>query len=239
MLMHLSLTVLIVMSVVGAEYIQKYIEGIFLERKGPPYFHAVMNNNGNYSVLSRQMRELPGVANMILMDDEEMRQKTRNILDSANLKEIDGIELNLVGFKVIFEKNLKLKSMELIRQYLEKIAGKDYLTIGSIKDLENQDKGTLWVEHMSFLITLFLCLMWFFVNSVVSNEIKKSAYIVEQFQRRKTVALKTYMISVALFIITPFLVVFPFFNLPSFPLINVSLMIILGSLNYRKIVWHG
>ena len=239
MFIHTGLLLLIILSVIGADRIQHQVESLFFSWEERPYFYAVMSKREDYADISKKMGELPGVRETFLVESEEIHRRTREALAGTQSEHLGHMKSNLVGFKVIFERNLKLKSMKLIQRYLGKIAKEGPMTVGAIKNYRAGMGENVWIENASVLATLILCLLWLVVNYTASKGIKERAYIVEQFQRKKTVALKTYMASIGLLILIPTTIVFPFVHLPFFVSITVAAMIVLGALNYREVKWQG
>ena len=238
MFVHTGLLLLIILSVVGSDHIQQRAESFFFSVEGSPYFYAVVSGKEDSPRITEKMRELPGVREVSLVESKEIQQKTREALAGTQAEYLGRIKSNFLGFKVVFERNLKLKSMKLIRRYLERLVQEGPVTVGSIKNYRAGMGENIWITNAGAIVTLVLCLLWLIVNYTASKGIRERAYLVEQFQRKKTVALKTYLASMGLLIFVPTTVMFPFVNLSFIVSLGVMAMIIIGAINYREVKWQ-
>lgn len=169
------------------------------------YFHALLAGDKNHQRISRKLRELPGVERVEVLGKEIVAKKVRRLLSGIDL-DIDSelMDMNYSGLKVVFSRGLEKRSQELIRDYLERLVGKSSVTLGvtrqsnSLWDKVNQKIRFIskWGPYPVMAAMLLLWLAGFFS---FNKELKKEAYLIETYQRRKAVQIKMAMSGVALF----------------------------------------
>ncbi|MBT3583532.1 MAG: hypothetical protein HN509_01390 [Halobacteriovoraceae bacterium] len=161
------------------------------------YFHALVSGKENQNWISRKLKELPGVHYVQILGKKKVEGRAKNILKGLNFTGSSTLfNIDFSGLKVIFKKNLALRSQNLIRNYLSRLVGAEKLTLGATKD---PDPGLLqksyWIrvlrEKGSWGVTglYFLALIGLFY--LLSVRISRATYLVGQFQRRENVFPKT------------------------------------------------
>ena len=238
-LLHFGLLVLIALSVIKAISIQKFVYSTLASRKDNPHFYAIMSKAINHSRISRKIAELPGIKKVVLIDSGRLSQETHKILSSVELVELGTGNLDLVGLNVIFQRGLKQQSMKLVQSYLKRLVKTETLVIGDIKNVDNRETSSLFITYASVFLTAVLCFFWLIINHLMAKKIQQKAYIVEQFQRKKFVALKAYAFSTIFLIIIPSIVAVIFIKIPFFSLALALLALGLGAVNYKTVKWQG
>ena len=105
-------------------------------------------------------------------------------------------EKKYTGVKIYFEKGLSLKGQELIKKYLSRFIGSKKIVLGKtiaeknykIKKQKSEEKvkSIFW-----FYNVLPLFILWMISFKLLGKIIKKRSYLIENFQRRNNVYLKT------------------------------------------------
>ena len=235
--LHFGLLSLIILNVLKANSIQKFVYLTFTENKEHPHFYAIMTKDINHSKIFEKLLKLPGIKNVELVDNNYIARQTESILSDLELNDLGNDSFDFIGIKVIFERAIKKKSMKLVQDYLKKITTKGHLIIGDIKNTSTNKNQSFIITHASIMMTSILCFFWLIINHQMAEKIRRNAYIVEQFQRKTSVALKTYTLTFFTFIAVPFLGAISFINVPILSLCLIFLVLVLGAIKYRATKW--
>lgn len=174
----------------------KKIRKISQASKANPYFNALVDTKSSFEKIRRKMKQLPGVLNVItsgkLRVDSEISQLRKTFGDDA-LPGIDHLKFNRI--KVEMSHGLGKKNQQLIQEYLTRLVGKESITIGSLKKPgQGHDKVALlslvnaWGVPLIFGTMLVLWCISFFH---LAYNTKKKFFVIENFQRKKLVSVKT------------------------------------------------
>jgi hypothetical protein len=161
--------------------------------KGPSFF-ALISSDQDYLNIQRKLISLPGISSVMILEKEAVKEQTKKLVDNFQLKDEDLGFLNFIALEVIFDKNITLRGQELIRNYLIKLAGENNVTLGKINFPPEKDGIKSLLDFINiggeWAMGLFFGCMWFFALLILKKEVKKSAYLIEQFQRKKSVEIK-------------------------------------------------
>lgn len=160
-----------------------------------PYFNALVDDKVSFSKIKRKMSQLPGVITIsshgqLNASDEIERLKAAyggDILQSLS-------ELNYKKLKIEVSQGLKPKSLKLIREYLVRLVGKESVTVGEFKfpSINRSKVKLIEVIQTGGVPALMLILGFLFCFSLAlfMKPLKKHAFIIENFQRKKSVSLR-------------------------------------------------
>tara|TARA_R110000868_G_scaffold201748_1_gene449265 strand:- start:8355 stop:9134 length:780 start_codon:yes stop_codon:yes gene_type:complete len=159
-----------------------------------PYFHALISTRQNISWISRKLRELPGVERVEVLSKEKLNQQVQSLLSGMDGEIAQAVgEMELAGVKVVTRSELEERSITLIKEYLTRLSGTD-TTVGAtvFPPKKKTATGFVWQAWISEIIVATIFFLW--AASVMSfiTPVRKSSYLVEQFQRRRGVAMKTW-----------------------------------------------
>ncbi len=164
------------------------------------YFYALISSQHSAEQLRRKLIALPGVRRIQILAPEAIGKKAQSLLDGHDLdfkKEL--AQMNYFGLKIVLSEKIKPRAQQLIGDYLVRLVRDQDIILGNIKRFglaSNTSQLLEWVRKVgSFLAVGLLFLAWFFAGVWILGPIKKMAYVVEQFQRRSHVALKTYAVA--------------------------------------------
>ena len=161
--------------------------------KGPS-FYALISSGQDYLNIQRKLISLPGISSVKILEKETLKNQTEKIMKNFQLANEDVGIFDFIGLEVMFDKNINDRGQELIKNYLTKLAGDNNITMGkttippekdnikSIMDFINQ--GGWWA------VSLIFSFLWIFSLLIFKKEVKKSSYLIEQFQRKSLVELK-------------------------------------------------
>jgi hypothetical protein len=210
-----------------------------------PYFHALVDSKVNLPRIIRKLNDLPGIESIQTVPKEEVAKKLKTVLASIDLQEeVNSSSFSYNSLKVTFLKNLRVKSQTLIRDYIVRLAGDDNISLSAVKGESEENKSILKLKKilvkwsmplgvMAFLSIFFPCLILF------NSELRASSYLVENYQRRSFVALKTQIFSMLLFFT---LILILDIVLNEFSPLKIGVMalpfLLAPSLNLKKYVWH-
>jgi hypothetical protein len=161
--------------------------------KGPSFF-ALISSDQDYLNIQRKLVSLPGISSVMILEKDEVKEQTKKLVENFQLKDEDLGFLNFIAVEVIFDKNITVRGQELIRNYLIKLAGENNVTLGKINFPPENDGIKSLLDFINiggeWAVALIFGFMWFFALFILRKEVKKSAYLIEQFQRKNFVEIK-------------------------------------------------
>lgn len=172
--------------------------------KDESYFHVLIPLGQNHSSVRRKLSDLPEINRVELMNKEKMQSKISKIVSNLNAKSdhFEELELELVGLKVIFNDGVELKSRKLIREYTMRLSDSSSSTLGKIKEAK---KITPFASSMKVLranwlsiIFGFSLLFWLILFILFSQDLKNKFILLNSFQRRKSIEVKTFLAGIGL-----------------------------------------
>lgn len=197
--------------VIGLHFSSNIVDHIELataKTARPAFFHALIDNKENYSRVSRKLRSLPGVRNVEVFSPEKMEEEAKKILKDLDVASSAGLlELGQAGLKIIFESNVQIKSMELVRDYLLRLVGEENITFGDIINENVSDRKESWssvlTENMQWFFIGIVFILWLLINMIYARVFNNQIYLIQNFQRRKNISLKLYFASGFILIAVP------------------------------------
>lgn len=193
-LLGLMTFALLVLQVPVTQEIEKFTQG---ESKNA-YFHALVSGRENHARISRNLMNLPGVETVEILSENLIKEQVKEIIGSISVDIPENLfQLNYAGLKIIFSEGLKANSQVLIRDYLQRLVGDSQVTMSAVKQVNNEKKIGFWklyIEKYGFWVLWFVVLSsWLAVSLFFIQGLRKQAYLLEQFQRRKNVGAKMYI----------------------------------------------
>ena len=160
-----------------------------------PYFNALVDDKVSFSKIKRKMSQLPGVS-AITSHGQLNATKEIDRLKAAYGGDIlqSLSQLSYKKLKIEVAEGLKPKSLKLIREYLVRLVGKESVTVGEFKYPSLSKSKIRLIETIQLvgvpaLNTLFIFLFGFSLFLMI-KPLKKHAFIIENFQRKKSVGLQ-------------------------------------------------
>jgi hypothetical protein len=161
--------------------------------KGPS-FYALVSENEDYLNIQRKLISLPGISSVKILEKDKVKEQTEKIMESFQLKNEELGTINYIGLEVMFDKNINDRGQELIKNYLLKLAGESNITIGKTNYLPEKDNIKSLMDFINaggiwFISSLF-GIFWVFSLIIFKKEVKRASYLIEQFQRKRSVEFK-------------------------------------------------
>lgn len=175
------------------------------------------------------MSQLPGVFKVEILSETQIKEEVKNVLGSLQVDMTDSsLDLNYAGTKIIYTKELKPRAQELVRDYLTHLVGEGNITLGNIKTSDQiSDKRAQFINVIkSWGYSLYLFIIFiFWVISLLSVRVKiaEASYLLENYQRKRKVGLKTALNGLTLIFILSVAVTFVL-GMPQF----INLLVALG-----------
>lgn len=207
-----------------------------------PYFHALISSKQNSSWVARKLRELPGVEGVEVLPEKELSEQVRQLLAGMDHEVVQAVgDMQLAGLKVIARPELETRSIDLIKDYLVRLTGKE-TTVGAtvIASKATKVATPLWHKYAVEIFLAFLGLIWSSIVMSLSRPLRRNAYLIEQFQRRRGVAMKTWMTVVFFAVIVGVGSAFIWHPPEVLPLVMCS-VVIFGTIFFqaRRVSWEG
>ncbi len=165
--------------------------------KQNPYFHALIDGKENHARISRNLTEIPGVEKVEILPQAEIQAQVQSILTDLKVTiPADMNQLNYNGIKVFLSQGIKDHGQNLIRDYLTRLAGESNITLGNIVNLALPivpTKFKFFYDYLQYITIALFFVFWFVSFRMIEQPIQKNSYLIEQFQRRKKVSVKTYL----------------------------------------------
>lgn len=197
------LTFLCIGLISNFDYFQHRISNILPKIENQHYFNALVSNEVQLEFLKRKISELPGVIGFETVARDIQKKHIQKLNQEVNLtKEEMGEFSKMVSVQVSMTPELNQSSINLIREYMQRLAGSDNVVLGSVnKKLNNEFIFKNIIEiikvwPLQILISVSL-LFWIISFLTVRFEMNRIAFIIESFQRKKNVAFKlmlTFMV---------------------------------------------
>lgn len=196
------LTIALVVTVSNYDSFKTRISHALPSIQNEYYFNALVDGDLNTNSISRKISGLPGVKGIEAISATKSLAVTNQLKDTLDLdkQEITSI-ISMKGLKVILDEKVSSSSIDLIREYLVRLTGKDHVVLGAVrKKIANNQS---WKEVMSelkkrplqVLITV-LALFWSVAFLAVKRNLRQISYLIEKFQRKKNVAVKMYFTNI-------------------------------------------
>jgi hypothetical protein len=164
-----------------------------------PYFNALVSNDINLESVLRKMKYLPGVKMVSLNKNPTIKKEIEELKNKFGASVVQSLStLNYRKLKIELEKGIHAKNQNLIREYLTKLVGKNSLTMGSVKNprkikLDKSD-SLLKILNWGGMYIIFISGIMFLISSILlSKQMNDISYLIEKFQRKKSVKLKIFM----------------------------------------------
>lgn len=184
--------------------------------KQNPYFHALIDGRQNHSRISRNLTDIPGVEKVEILPQEEIQAQVQSILTDLKVAiPADMNQLNYNGIKVFLSQGIKDHGQGLIRDYLTRLAGESNITLGNIVNIAtplSTSKYKFFFDYIQPLTIALFFVFWFASFRLIEQPLQKNSYLIEQFQRRKKVSVKTYLAIFSLILGSAFLPLFLFLD---------------------------
>lgn len=198
-----------------------------------PYFNALLPSGKEASIIASRLERLPGVEEVKLVGHKIDPNKIKAMgvdISSGVLESVFG--KNYQTIKVVMEKDLETRSQNLIKEYLGRLVGDRDVTISEIKmpvkiELNPNDPSFLMDNYADIYLVAILSVLWFFSCFGVIRSIQMNSYLIEKFQRRSEVAMKTFVTGMIVLFI-PICVALMAFG--SFPLKELAVLAIILSM---------
>ena len=165
------------------------------------YFYALISNKKNTNDISRKIQNLPGIKFVQNIPSKTIKQELVKILKHSDLNEyiessLENLDYN--GLKIIFSSNIKVQSQNLIRDYLFRLVGKKNLTLGPVQKkpatvLQKQKPFMFFKKYIVLLSIGFGITIWLLLGISYMSAFHDNSYVIENFQRRKSVSFKTVL----------------------------------------------
>lgn len=206
-----------------------------------PFFYALIDSDRPYERAMRKLRELPGVSLVSEVPAKELEKSLKETLKSAGLELGDLLKgPSVAGVKVVFNKNLAAEGQNLIRDYLTRLIGESYVTLGPVSTPDaglfsatsGLEKYKIYFPWMTLALS---SLVWIWALSLLLKDWKGRAYILEHYQRRSGVLAKMIVSVTAPLILFAFLINIWFAPLEMMALASLAIFGLVLSLS----LWRG
>ena len=162
------------------------------------YFYALISGSKNGNDVSRKLQSLPGIALIKILPQGMIQKELMKALKDSDLAQyMDASleQLNYQGLKVIFSSNTKEQSQNLIRDYLLRLVGKNSLTMGPVQKkslilLKSQKSFVFFKKYGVLFLIMVGMVIWMLLGLSYRAAFRDSSYMIENFQRRRSVSFK-------------------------------------------------
>jgi hypothetical protein len=164
-----------------------------------PYFNALVSNDINLDSVLRKMKYLPGVKTVSMNKNPTIKKEIEQLKSQFGTSVVQSLStINYKKLKIELEKGIHTKNQNLIREYLTKLVGKNSLTMGSIKVPKkiklNKNDNLLRILNWGGVYLIIISGIMFLISSLLlSKQMNDISYLIEKFQRKKSVKLKIFM----------------------------------------------
>jgi hypothetical protein len=238
-------TLTLIMCAMNFTALESYIFKTSKNLQSGPSFHALISGDENYQRISRKLLELPGVQKVSHMSKVEIQSQVKSVLKNVDFEmKVEEMNLNYVGLRVTLDRGLQTRSQNLIRDYLVRLVGAEKLTLGAIKVTPKSEiiKNQIFSQFREWGVTIVsssFVVIWALVAFGFSVQVKRSSYLIEQFQRRSKVGLKVMLIATMSIFGLAFALTISIGNLSIVGMIiGLSLLLMSSAFQIRSLQWQ-
>ncbi len=192
-ILYLILLIAFVFSVSNVKVLEDSISKFVPKDQAGGHFFALVSNSESVSRVQRSMSKLPGVLRVEIMKKDKINSEVKKVMDNFKLNG-EGVNLDVSGIKIVFEKDTQSRTKTLTREYLIRLVGEDKVTAGAIKEKDQnlkENKIIVIVREWGAVATIgILLILWLIFSFVIYCDARERAYLIAQFQRRSRVAFK-------------------------------------------------
>ena len=175
----------------------KSITEITKVKESNPHFFAMIPSEESLGYLQRKLATLPGVKKVKKVSSQVLNKKINGLIgqlkDSDTLSDVSS---EFFAIDVVMTRDLKVRSQNLIRDYLKRITSSKELTLGPIIQGKGKKKSNNilgYIKNYSLLIVSVLSFaLYIFSNVFLLKELRKQSFLVENYQRKKEVFSKAF-----------------------------------------------
>lgn len=154
------------------------------------YFHMIVKGDRDYSFLKEKLEDLPGINQVKIVDQNTIGQKTAEVIQELDLEiPVNIKKTHYTGLTVYMAEDLGKRNLELMKEYVARIVGKDNLTTTSIIEAKKA-KDQNWLiatlkEMPQIYVVTVLAIIWNLMFFIFISQFKQFSFVFERFQRRK------------------------------------------------------
>ena len=180
--------------------ISRFLPFDSLTLKSGRYFFVIIEGAQVGPELTTQLQKLPGVMDVQLESEEKIRSDLSTIVGKLDLELPDVLfQKTPQVYKMTLVEEMNQKAEGRLQDYIKKIVGPDFVTFSQTKD------PTPMVRKLSaaldrinqvgkFPVFIILFGLWFFCFHFFAQVFFPRVFVVEHFQRKKRVGIKTLYI---------------------------------------------
>ena len=237
---------LFILVLLAQNIVNEFIQSRIVKKDQFSYFYVLMSLNENHEDVVRKLRDLEEIKQIETLNQEVIAKEVKKILSELDVNMLSPIlNMEYVGFKIIFALQTSTRSRQLVREYIERLVDKKNLILGDIKDNASEKKPQedflLGKSHLLYpLILLMVIGLWLIFFMAIKRTLTRIAYLVEQYQRRKQVLLKTLLIGVGSWLVF-FILVFSFIpQVNHLNIIGAVILVIFTIIGgFKKKLWES
>ncbi len=155
-------------------------------------FSFIVENKVISSRVLKSIRDLPGVTRVNVKKDVEKHKN--KILSNLGL---DGefYQNHFSAFVVRMKRGVNPKAVTLIQQYIAKLIGKKDVTFTKIKKgSSHKTEHSFLSSYGHYLVAIGCFFFWLVFANIILIRIHEYSFIIEQFQRKKNVGRKIFLV---------------------------------------------
>lgn len=185
-------SIVLVISAISKHEIDHYLKKNLAIEKPLPSFHVLMTGQVNVSSLTRKVTQLPGVKIVKVKENASINNQAKDLVEALKLDESFGINVGkYLGLQIFTKPNITEKSLNLIKEYIQRISGESRITFSKITNPDvvfgkTKEIAIQLIHRFGAIAIIGLLLSFWFLFLILSySDISKRAYIIENFQRKK------------------------------------------------------
>ena len=168
-----------------------------------PYFNALIDQKIDTTGIVRKMKNLPGVLNVSVKSSRDLEQDVKKMVRDIDEAVVDNLlQVQYQGIRVELERSLETRGQKLIQEYLNRLVGRDSVTMTDVNvpkiTIAKEDSyKSIFIQWVDQLVLFCVSIVWIFASWTCSKSLLTRSYLIEKFQRKKSVALKSYLLGMS------------------------------------------
>lgn len=162
------------------------------------YFTVLINSNEPLASYQRKLAGLPGIEKVEISSAEQVKSQVEQAI--TELGELAPKNINLSNYQALtiyIAKNISQKSYKLIREYSVRLLGEDKVTLSNL--VKSKASASSKNLNTMYLVLGAITLTWLFALTIFGKGFASYCYLVEQYQRRKNIMLKSMFSGIGVF----------------------------------------
>lgn len=228
--LFLTLTFLFIFSAFNVDILKKY-----LAKVNSPHINVLIFDKEKAQVFVKKIKHISSVKRIEKIPEKRVSKSLREIKKGFSGELPEALfQDQLHAYKIFLKKNMTLKTVDLIHEYLYTLLGRDEVVVSNImnwvpKSSQKKEKFEL-KKNYHYVIVVAFSILWLLSFLLVKDTIHRTSYLINEFQRRRFGAVLSYLSGILSLTTMVGILSISFFKFNIFSLFYVMAFFLLASI---------